>query len=106
MVAYISESGSGPTLSFGEPFYTGAHRVCPWAPLLPCVDVTGCEGMAVCGIKTRFDHFETADMTGIKNDLGVMDGTDLNTRAGGGLRHGRRRARRRRRGGRGKNKVG
>ena len=30
-------------------------------------------------------------MTGIKNDLGVTDGTDFNTRAGGGLRHGRRR---------------
>lgn len=47
--------------------------------------------MAVCGIKTHFDHLETANVTGIKNDLGVMDGTDLNTRAGGGLRHGRRR---------------
>ena len=29
-------------------------------------------------------------MTGVKNDLGVMDGTDFNARASGGLRHGRR----------------
>lgn len=54
--------------------------------------------MAVCRIKTRFDHLETANMTGIKNDVSVMDGTDLNTGAGGRLRHGRRRRRRRRRG--------
>lgn len=53
--------------------------------------------MSVRGIKTRFDHLEAANMTGVKNDLGVMDGTDLNTRASGGLRHGRRRARRWRR---------
>jgi hypothetical protein len=52
--------------------------------------------MAVRGIKTRFDHLKTANMTGIKNDLSVLDGTDLDTRAGGGLRHGRRRAGRRR----------
>lgn len=26
-------------------------------------------------------------MTCVKNDLSVMDGTDLNTGAGGGLRH-------------------
>lgn len=44
--------------------------------------------MTVCGIKTRFDHLETANMTGVKNDLSVMDGTDLNAGAGGGLRHG------------------
>jgi hypothetical protein len=52
--------------------------------------------VTVCGIKTHFDHLETANMTGIKNDLSVMDGTDFNTRAGGGLRHGRRRMGRRR----------
>ena len=46
--------------------------------------------MTVRGIETHFDHLETANMTGIKNELGVMDGTDFNTRAGGGLRHGRR----------------
>jgi len=62
--------------------------------------------MTVCGIKTHFDHLETANMTGIKNDLGVMDGTDFNADAGGGLRHGRRSRRRvgRRRMGR-RNKV-
>lgn len=32
-------------------------------------------------------------MTGIKNDLGVTDGTDFDTRAGGGLRHGEGRSR-------------
>lgn len=97
--AYVSEAGGGPTLSFREPFYTRAHWVRPGAPLLPCIDVTGGERMAVCGIKTHFDHLETANVTGIKNDLGVIDGTDLNTRAGGGLRHGRRRVGGRRRGG-------
>lgn len=54
--------------------------------------------MPVCGIKTRFDHLETADVTGVKNDLRVMDGADLNARASGGLRHGRRRGKRGRRG--------
>ena len=89
--AYISESGGGPTLALSEPFYTRTHRVGTGTPLLPCVDVAGGERMAVCGIKTHFDHLETANVTGIKNDLGVMDGTDLDTGAGGGLRHGRRR---------------
>ena len=46
--------------------------------------------MTVCRIKTRFDHLEAASMTGIKNDLGVVGGTDLDTSTGGGLRHGRR----------------
>ena len=45
--------------------------------------------MTVCRIKTGFDHFEAANVTGIKNDLGVVDGTDFDTGAGGGLRHGR-----------------
>ena len=35
-------------------------------------------------------------MAGIENDLGVMDGTDFNTGAGGGLRHGGRQRRGRR----------
>jgi len=42
-------------------------------------------------------------MAGIKYDLGVMDGTDLDTRTGRGLRHGRGMGRRRR--GRRKNKA-
>ena len=46
--------------------------------------------MAVCGIKTGFDHLETTNMTGIKNDLCVIDGADLYTGAGRELRHGRR----------------
>jgi len=46
--------------------------------------------MTVSGIEAHSDHLETANMTGIKNDLCVMDGTDFNTGAGGGLRHGRR----------------
>ena len=54
--------------------------------------------MAVGRIQAHFDHLETADMTGVKNELGVMDGTDFDTGAGGGLRHGglgrRRRGRR------------
>ena len=86
--AYVSEAGSSPTLSFGEAFYARTHWVGAGAPLLPSVDVTGGERMAVCGIETHFDHLETADMTGVKNELRVMDGTDLNTSAGGGLRHG------------------
>jgi len=46
--------------------------------------------MTVGGIEAHSDHLETANMTGIKNELSVMDGTDFNTGAGGGLRHGRR----------------
>ena len=46
--------------------------------------------MTVSGIEAHSDHLETANMTGIKNDLCVMDRTDFNTGAGGGLRHGRR----------------
>ena len=63
--------------------------------------------MTVCRIETRFDHLEAANMTGIKDDLGIMDGTDLNTSAGGGLRHGRRgrRGGRRRKGKAKKNKF-
>jgi len=86
----ISQAGSGPTLSFGEPLYAGAHWVGAGAPLLPSVDVTGRERVAVCGIETHFDHLETADVTGIEHDLGVTDGTDFDTSASGGLRHGRR----------------
>jgi len=86
--AYVSEAGSSPTLSFGEAFYARTHWVGAGAPLLPSVDVTGGEGMAVSGIETHFDHLETANMTGVKNELRVMDGTDLDTSAGGGLRHG------------------
>jgi len=86
--AYVSEAGSSPTLSFGETFYARTHWVGAGAPLLPSVDVTGGERMAVCRIETHFDHLETANVTGVKNELRVMDGTDLNTSAGGGLRHG------------------
>ena len=49
--------------------------------------------MTVGGIETRFDHLETADVTGVENDLSVMDGTDFDTGAGGGLGHGGRRGR-------------
>ena len=43
-------------------------------------------------------------MTGVKNDLGVMDGTDFNTGAGWGLRHGEEPEREK--GGRGERKKG
>ena len=44
--------------------------------------------MTVGGIKPSFDHLKAANMTGIEHDLGVMDGADLDTGAGGGLRQG------------------
>ena len=88
MSAYISQAGSGPTLSFGEPFDARAHWVGAGAPLLPSVHVTGRERVAVRCIETHFDHLETADMTGVENDLGVTNGTDFDSRASRGLGHG------------------
>ena len=67
VAAYVSESGGSPTLPLSEPFYARTHWVRAGTPLLPRVDVAGGERMAVCGIKTHFDHLETANVTGIKD---------------------------------------
>ena len=40
--------------------------------------------MTVCGIKTRSDDLEMANMTGIESEPGTIDGVDFDTGTGGG----------------------